>query len=424
VKRRGLAGCALGLALACADAAPRGVVVTFPASAVGAEAQALRDQLRRFERLHPGIRVEPRSTPDAADQRRQLYVQWLAAGASDPDVLQLDVIWTPEFAAAGWLRPLDDLDVAAHDFFPAALDANRWDGRLWALPWFVDVGLLYWRSDLLPAPPQTFADLIGAAERAQSGGGVRHGLVWQGARYEGLVTVFLEHLTAFGGALLDARGDVVVDEPAAVRALTAMRDALAAGVVPRAALTWHEEEARFAFQNGEALFMRNWPYAVPLMQDAERSRVAGRFAVAPFPRADGGRAAAALGGSQLAINARSDAPAAAELVIEFLLAPEQMVERARRVGQYPPRPSLYDSGALAAALPIPASQARAAIEQAVARPASPVYTELSEVLQVWLHRALSGQVEPAAALASAARAMRAALVRAELAPREESPGGG
>jgi multiple sugar transport system substrate-binding protein len=392
--------------------------VTFPASAVGAEAALLRAQLARFEQLHPEIRVEPRSTPDAADQRRQLYVQWLAAGMSDPDVLQLDVIWTPEFAAAGWLLPLDDLDARPDDFFPAALEADRWRGRLWALPWFVDVGLLYWRADLLPGAPASYAALLAAASAAQREGRVRHGLVWQGARYEGLVTVFVEYLAAHGGEILDARGRVVVDTPPAVRALEAMRAALASGVVPRAALTWHEEETRFVFQNGEALLMRNWPYAVPLLADPERSRVAGRFAIAPFPGAEGGHAAAALGGSQLAINARCDAPGAAKLLLEFLLAPEQMLERARRVGQYPPRPSLYASGELEGVLPVPPAQALAAIERAVARPGSPVYTELSEVLQVWLHRALSGQSEPAAALTAAARAMRATLARAGLTPVE------
>ena len=79
-------------------------VLTFAGSAVGAEAVALRAQLDRFQAAHPAIRVELRSTPDAADQRHQLYVQWLNAHAPDPDVLQLDVVWTAEFAAAGWIR--------------------------------------------------------------------------------------------------------------------------------------------------------------------------------------------------------------------------------------------------------------------------------------------------------------------------------
>ncbi|NIR44640.1 MAG: extracellular solute-binding protein, partial [Gemmatimonadetes bacterium] len=92
--------------------------ITFPASAVGAEAELLGRQLQRFMRQHPDIRVVRRETPDAADQRHQLYVQWLNAGASDPDVLQLDVIWTPEFAAAGWILPLDEFSPDVRAFFP------------------------------------------------------------------------------------------------------------------------------------------------------------------------------------------------------------------------------------------------------------------------------------------------------------------
>lgn len=392
-----------------------GIVVTFPGSAVGREAELLRDQLERFTARHPSVSVVQRRTPDAADQRHQLYVQWLNAGADDPDILQLDVIWTPEFAAAGWLLPLDRFRPDPDDWFSASLEANRWRGSVYALPWFVDVGMLYWRTDLLDAPPRSFAELEAASRRARAEHGVRHGLVWQGARYEGLVTVFLEYLTAFGGSILDSRGRVVVDSPAAVRALESMRAAIDDGSVPRSALTWHEEESRFAFQSGEALFMRNWPYAFPLMQQPG-SRVAGRFGVSAMPAATGGEPAAALGGSQLAINAKSDQPAAAWAVIAFLLEPEQMLERARRLGQYPPRPSLYAGTALAGALPIEPARALDMIRSAVARPATPVYTQLSTLLQIRLHRALAGQQAPKAALADAARELRRLLERVELAP--------
>ncbi len=81
--------------------------IRYSGSAVGAEGEVLRRQIGRFMRLHPDLRVEVVPTPDAADQRHQLYVEWLNAGASQPDVLQLDVIWTPELAAAGWILPLD-----------------------------------------------------------------------------------------------------------------------------------------------------------------------------------------------------------------------------------------------------------------------------------------------------------------------------
>ncbi len=406
---------ALLFAVACAEEMPTGAVITFPGSAVGAEAKLLALQLERFMREHPDIQVVRRETPDAADQRHQLYVQWLNAGAGDPDILQLDVIWTPEFAAAGWILPLDKFQPPADEFFQATVRANRWDGMLFALPWFVDVGMLYWRTDLLDGPPATFADLAADATAARNAADVPFGFVWQGARYEGLVTVFLEHLGGFGGQIMDESGNITVDSEAALRALSFMKDQVfVAGNVPQAALTWHEEETRFAFQNGRTVYMRNWPYAFPLMQDSAESRVAGKFAVAPMPASEDGEPTAALGGSQLAINANTEHPDAAYAVIEYLTRPEQMLERAQVVGQYPTRPALYEEEALAQSLPIPPAEARRIIERATPRPVTPVYTQMSELLQVRLHRALTGQQEPAEALAAAAEEMRELLDRVGL----------
>jgi len=396
--------------------------LTFSGSALGPEAELVQRQLVRFGERHPGVEVELRVTPDAADQRHQLYVQWLNARAPDPDVLQLDIIWTAEFAGAGWILPLDAFALDVDDFVPAALAASRWRGALYAVPWFIDLGLLYWRTDLLPSPPRTLSELREAARRLQETGRTRFGLVWQGARYEGLTTVFLEHLGAFGGGILDAQGHVIVDEPAAIRALTFMCDALGRdGFVPLSVLTWQEEQTRFAFQNGDAAFMRNWPYASGLMQDRARSPVADRFAVAPFPAEDEGRPTAALGGAQLAVNARSANPALAWALVRFLVAPEQMLERAQLVTQLPSRRSLYDTNALAQALPIPIEQITQLLDAAVPRPVTPVYSELSEILQVRLHRALSGQQTPAAALREAAREIRTLLVRSGLASEEQAP---
>jgi ABC-type glycerol-3-phosphate transport system substrate-binding protein len=243
------------------------------------------------------------------------------------------------------------------------------------------------------------------------------GLVWQGARYEGLITVFLEYLTAFGGGILSSDGDIVVDDEPAVSALEYMRRSIYEDqTVPADVLAWQEEHTRFAFQNGRARFMRNWPYAVTLLGDPAQSQVAGRYAVAPMPAGPGGSSAAALGGSQLAINAYSDRPEAAYALIAFLLEPEQMLERARSVGQYPSRLSLYDEPALGAALGVPPRDVRTIIERATARPATPVYTELSEVLQVHVHRALTRQAEPREALHDAAADMRRVLERSGLAP--------
>ena len=205
----------------------------------------------------------------------------------------------------------------------------------------------------------------------------------------------------------------------AVRALTFMRDAVyAEGFVPEAALTWHEEETRFAFQNGQAALMRNWPYAYSLLADESQSRVAGRFSIAPMPANPEGRSTATLGGSQLAVNANTRHPEAAWALIEFLTQPGQMLERARVVGQYPTRPAMFDDPRLAESIGAPLTEVREIIEGATPRPVTPVYTQLSEILQIRLHRALTRQQDPAEALTAAATEMRDLLERVGLAPED------
>jgi multiple sugar transport system substrate-binding protein len=182
-------------------------------------------------------------------------------------------------------------------------------------------------------------------------------------------------------------------------------------IAPPEVLTWHEEETRFAFQNGSAVYMRNWPYAYALLEDTSQSRVAGRVAISAMPAAPGGHPTAALGGSQLAVNRWSEHPELAYALIAYLTAPEQMLERAQVVGQYPPRPALYDDARLAAALRAPIADVREAVAHATPRPVIPIYTQLSELLQVQLHRALTGQAAPESALREAARQMRALIER-------------
>src|SRR6476660_5518179 len=194
-----------------------------------------------------------------------------------------------------------------------------------------------------------------------------------------------------------------------------MRDELYKwNVVPLDVLTWHEEEARFAFQNQNAVFMRNWPYAVGAMSDTSQSKVAGKFTVSPMPAsgtAPNGHSTAALGGAQLAINAYTDFPDAAYKLIAYLTAPEQMLERAQAVGQYPTRTALYDDTRMRSAINIPLETARRAIESATPRPVTPIYTEMSEILQIELHRALVRQAEPQEALDLAAKRIDALIER-------------
>jgi len=223
-------------------------------------------------------------------------------------------------------------------------------------------------------------------------------------------------LTACGGQILAPGHRVAVDSPQAVRALTFLRGLVDRGLSPREVLTWHEEETRFAFQNGTAVFLRNWPYARPLLAQAD-SRVRGHFAVAPLPAAagaPGGRPAAALGGAQLAINAYSRHPAEAWRLIAYLTAPELMLERAAAAGQFPARRSVYGDPRLSAALGMPAAECLRLVQSSVARPPTPIYSELSEILQVHLHRSIAGHAEPAQALHDAAREMDRTIERSGL----------
>ena len=181
--------CALAAMLACGcGGSDSRTSLTFSGSALGPEADVINRQLARFAEQHPDVDVALRVTPDAADQRHQLYVQWLNAHAPEPDVLQLDVIWTAEFAGAGWIRPLEAVAGDGDDFVAAAWQAAHWRDTLFALPWFVDVGLLYWRTDLLDSPPESLARLRDDAIRltAARAGALRPGVArgtLRGARH-------------------------------------------------------------------------------------------------------------------------------------------------------------------------------------------------------------------------------------------------
>jgi ABC-type glycerol-3-phosphate transport system substrate-binding protein len=402
--------------LTACSGAPTDHDLTISASAVGVEGEILERQLAEFER-RTGARVRIQRTPDDATQRHQLYVQWLNARIGTPDVLQIDVVWTPEFAAAGWIAPIGER-FELDDFAPATIEANRWRGETYAVPWFVDVGMLYRRTDLVPEAPATLGDLLAAATSRPEG--IASGFVWQGARYEGLVTVYLEILSGHGGAILDGAGRPILSAPSGVAALEWLQRALEDGASPRAVLTWHEEETRFAFQNGRALFMRNWPYAAPLLEDPVESVVASRFAISPMPPIRPGLApAATLGGAQLAINRWSSNQRLARELIAFLTAPAQMIDRARTTGQYPARLGLYGSGDLDRALGLESAAVKRIIESAVPRPSTPVYAEISEILQIELHRALTAGIDASDALRAADQAIEEILSSSGLSAEED-----
>jgi multiple sugar transport system substrate-binding protein len=350
--------------------------------------------LDRFNRTHRNIPVRLVEGPGSTDTREDMYSTAFLGGAGGYDIVYCDVVWVPKFAAAGWLLDLSDRwSLSERDeFLTADIEAGTYQGHLYRIPAFADAGVLYYRTDLVPAPPDTFQDLYRVASQAQRDG--RWGFVWQGKQYEGLVATFLEVLWGFGGDWITDDRRVLLDEPEALAALQFLVKTVGS-ISPPGVTTYMEEDARSIFQNGRAVFMRNWFYAAAAM-DKSTTGVKGHVAFVPMVHATG-PSAATLGGWGFAVSGRTPHPDAAVEFVKFITAPEQMEALLEANGYVPARKKLIP----------PAFQA--ALDHARFRPRIPEYAQASDILQRSVSAALSGGVSPENALTNAARETRKLL---------------
>jgi multiple sugar transport system substrate-binding protein len=327
----------------------------------------------------------------------------LEGGTKDFDVFSMDVIWVQEFARAGWLKPLDHIFPADErgEYFAGPVDAVTYDGSAYAVPWYIDAGLLYYRKDLLDkygfSPPRTWDELIQTAKLvtvAEPPG--LYGFIWQGKQYEGLVCNVLEYIWSNGGEILtDGRPSASTDENAS--ALAFMRDLIYKhGVSPELVRTAIEEPTRHIFGNGRALFMRNWPYAWNIFE-REGSPVRGKVGVAPLPAFEGGESSPTLGGWQLGINRSSENQPEAEKLIDYLTSYDVQKRMALTVGYKPTRKSLYEDTELKQAQPF-ITGLYDVFERAKPRPVSPYYMMITQVLQPEFSSVISDAKTPAEAL--------------------------
>ena len=393
----------------------RADTVAIACGSVGIEFQLCREAATAWA-SRTGHTVRMISTPNDANERLALFQQLLAARSADIDVFQIDVVWP------GILAPFL-LDLAPHfssdeiaGHFSILIANNRVGGRLVAMPWFADAGLLYFRRDLLekykvevPRNWQQLTDtarLIQDGERA--GGRARMwGYVWQGRAYEGLTCNALEWIhSAGGGAIVDAAGKVTVDNPSAAAALQLAAPWIGT-ITPPGVLNYTEEEARGVFQSGDAAFMRNWPYALALA-GAPGSPVAGRIGVAALPHGEDGASSATLGGSQLAVSRYSRAPAAAIDLVRALSGAKEQKRRAIAGGFNPTIERLYrDPELLAARHLMP--ELKAIFAAAVARPSAVTgrrYNQVSNEFWNAVHDVLRGRQSAPASLAALAKRLR------------------
>lgn len=386
--------------------------VTVAAGAVGQELELTLAAAQRYMDANPGVTVNVLETPDMADDRLGLYLQFFEARSPEVDVYQIDVIWPGDLAEH--FVDLNDYGAAevAHEHFQAIIENNTVDGRLVAIPWFTDAGLLYYRTDLLEkygykGPPLTWTELqemattIQEGERAD-GNADFWGYVWQGNAYEGLTCDALEWVASNnGGTIISPDGMITINNPNAISIIDQ-----AAGWVgtisPTGVTGFDEEGARNMWQAGNAAFMRNWPYAYSL-GNADDSVIAGKFDVSPLPKGDaeGSSPAATLGGWNLGVSAYSLNPEAAADVALYLASYDEQKIRAVEGSLNPTILALYADGDVLAAVPFFGSLYDVFIN-AVARPSTataPNYAAVSQAFFRNVHEVLLGNQDAETAMA-------------------------
>lgn len=372
--------------------------------------------VREFEAKNPDIRINIIEGPNATNLLEDLYTSAFILGDSPYDLVNMDVVWTPKFAAAGWLVDLTDRmpPEELEAFSPADVEGSRYEGRLYRIPMRSDVGMLYYRTDLLEQaglePPETFADLIQASQTLQQKDLVNWGYVWQGRQYEGLVAMFVEILEGFGGFWVNPENlEVGLDRPETVQAINFLKDTIAQGVSPPGVTTYQEEETRRFFQSGQVAFLRNWPYVWPLAQE-EGSPIQGRIAIRPMVGSAGRTGGACLGGWGLGISATTRHPEEAWRAIQFFTSEEAQKNFVLNAGFVPSRRSLFTDPDIVAEYPH-YPQLLEVVQQAVLRPPIAQYAQASDILQRYLSGALTNRMSAENAMQAAANETRRLLSR-------------
>ena len=362
-----------------------------------------------------GIQVILFRQPTDTDQRRQSLVIPLSAKKSNPDVFLMDIAWIGQFAASDWLLPLDQYfsqEIDTQLFFSSIINTvDHFNSKTIALPVYNDCGLLYYRDDLLRVYnikiPNTWEDLINACKiivpKEKRKNPRFSGFVWQGAQYEGLTCTFLEFISSNNGGILNDQNKSAINSPENLKALQLMVDMIHKhGISPPNTYTeMKEEEVRIYFENGNALFERNWPYAWAV-HNSDGSKIKGKFGITLLPRFEDGSHSSTLGGWHIAISKFSDQRKDAWRLIEYILSYEIQKALVRDLGWNPSRMDVYSDPEIIDLIPH-AETLRKAFESAVPRPILPYYTQISEALQIEINRALATQIDPRTALENAAR---------------------
>lgn len=374
--------------------APEGVVVD-PAAAQGASGEVticgVRDTgvfetlTKSFHTSGKGVTARYVELGQDTDSTRAQAIQRLEGGSTACDIYLMDVTWISEWAAQGWVQDHSRLvERRRTEFIPSTLETARYDDRYWAVPFYTNAGLLFYRNDRVP-PPTTWAQVYAQAE-----GDPQLRVEMQAKRYEGLTVNFLEMLYSAGGSVLDEDGAVTIDSPQTRAVLELMTRGLDSGAVDRACLTYNEDDGRRAYESGVAGYLRQWPSAHELI---EQTSIGPRTAVAPLPAFDeSSKPSAVLGGWNLAIAANSDNPGGAIALIEHATSAEFQKTMVLENTQAPVHTATYEDPEVRAEIPF-IGQLKESVLSAEPRPKSPVYAQISRAIYRNVYQVISGQTD-------------------------------
>jgi multiple sugar transport system substrate-binding protein len=365
----------------------------------------------QWNAAHPNEKVTIKQQSEQADQQLSDLEQHFQAKDPGYDVVTTDVVWSAEFAARGWIVPLTGkfaLDTSG--LLPATVKAATYNGKLYAAPYASDGGLLYYRTDLDKTPPKTWTELIsdcnGKTTKGTITGSKPACYAGQFAKYEGLTVNAAEAINAAGGAIVGPDGTTpTVDSPQAAAGLSFLANGFKQGYIPKEALGFKETESLNAFEAGQLMFMRNWPYADAILA-GKGSKVIGKFGIAPLP-GPSGHGASSLGGHSVAISTYSKYKATG---LDFLKFVESDVVQRNNltVGTLAPVvTALYSDAALVKKFPY-LPTLLASIQTAVPRPVTPFYPAVTEAVETNAYAALQGQASVQSALSSMQAAIKSA----------------
>jgi len=359
----------------------------------------LRSQLDQFEK-DTGNTVTIVPMPSSTTDQFGQYRLWLAAGNTDIDVYTTDVIWAPQLADQ-FVDLTDAAKDVIKDHFPSIIESQTVDGKLVALPAYTDAPALFYRKDLLEKynkpVPKTWDEMAETAKFIQdkereAGNKDMWGFVFQGNAYEGLTCDALEWVKSSGGGqIVEADGTISINNPDAAKAID--RAATWIGTIsPEGVLAYQEEESRGVWQLGNAVFMRNWPYAYAL-GNGDDSPIKGKFDVSTLPSGkEGTPGASTLGGWNYAVSKYSPNQEEAIKLALYLSSKEVQKQRAIQQTNLPTIISLYDDADVAKAQPI-IPRWKEVFQSAVPRPSAPTkvkYNEVSSLFWSAVHDTLSG----------------------------------